>query len=429
MEFVAVAAILLLPIFFVFFIRSCKPSTISNATFLRNQGRNGMVATLAGAIAGNVGIGSFLALFLFANQSPVIGFSIVGAYTLGLVLCAIVAPLIRKAADRYEASGLIDLIVATHGVKVPLSVWLPLAVVFILRSAVQLSALGLLTSAFFGGQTAIAIVICATLIALYLQIGGYKAAVETDVVQAVVIVLVGLICAFGLADLDGTPTPFFDLGPYKPAILVGIWLFIPWSALLAVDNWQRITLAETTGTAQVSYLVASLICGGLFWMMAAAGYWAADGDTMYDTFAKLAPEGLVWLPIAMFIACIMSSIDTFVMPLVTGVGRKMTLGQLRALIAALMALTAVTAIAFTDALDTIIAAFNSLTVFLPVAFGALFIKNPPPLAAPVSMNLGLFAAIGYSMIDQNIASLVGFSAAAICYILFVRLQRYGSQNS
>ncbi|MEN3794545.1 hypothetical protein [Fulvimarina sp. MAC3] len=264
---IAVLALLLLPLVLAAFGRDAKPGNRA-AEFGLNQGRNGPLATFAGALSGNIGIGSFVALYLFTAESPVLGFSIALAYSLGLVVCAALAGTIRKVAGEHGTVGLIDLVAMSEGRTGRRIVFACFAFVFVLRSAIQLAALGFLTAPFLGGDVTVAVIVSGLLIALYLLIGGYRAAVETDIVQAGVIILAMAICMAGLPTLAAPERPFFAFGEYRPALLAGVWLFIPWSAVLAVDNWQRITLARSDGVAQVSYLAAALVCGLLFWGMA-----------------------------------------------------------------------------------------------------------------------------------------------------------------
>lgn len=413
----AIATALLLPLFLIFIPVGRDRGQRQKELFALNLGQNGFVATLAGAIAGNIGIGSFLALFLFSKESPVIGFSIAGAYTIGLLICAALACRIRASAARTNAVGLIDLIASTHRIHSVGPIWLPIAIVFVLRSAVQLGALGYITASIFNGSSELAIAACAVVIGIYLFLGGYRAAVQTDIAQAVIIVIGCLVCWFGLGKLEGSPNPFLSFGDYKPVLLLGIWLFIPWSAVLAVDNWQRVTLAQSTRTAGAAYVLAALVCGSIFFLIALAGYRSENGMTMYDAFNRLLPVETGWLAIMMFVACIMSSIDTFIMPLVSAIGKTPSIARMRLSIVVLVTATAVTAVLFSDTLETVITAFNSLTVFLPAAMGALFMKKAAPAAAIWSLNTGLAAAVGFTFIDQNSASLIGFVTAAVVYVL------------
>ncbi|MEN3794618.1 hypothetical protein [Fulvimarina sp. MAC3] len=418
----AVVALLLLPLLLAAITRPSKPGNRA-AEFALNAGRNGPLATFAGAVSGNIGIGSFVALFLFTGQSPVLGFSIALAYSLGLVLCAALAGTIRKVAGERGTVGLIDLVAMTEGRIGRRIVFACFAFVFVLRSAIQLAALGLLTAPYLGVETALAVTASGLLIAVYLLVGGYRAAVETDIVQAGVILVAMVVCMAGLSGLDAPDRPFFTFGEYRPALLAGVWLFIPWSAVLAVDNWQRITLARSDGVAQVSYLAAALVCGLLFWGMAYAGYASPPGAEVFETYARLAPEAMPWIATVMFVACIMSSIDTFIMALVVGGNRDAAIGAMRIMILVLTGLATVAAILFGDLLSTVVAAFNSLAVFLPAALGALFLSAPGRFAAPISMSLGLIAAIAFTFVDVNSASLVGFCLAALSYGLVSQLPR------
>ncbi|MGR3491982.1 MAG: hypothetical protein ACU0DW_07965 [Shimia sp.] len=397
------------------FLRRGDAGAWGKRAFFENAGRNGLVATTFGAIAGNVGIGSFLAIFLFTNVAPILGFSIVGAYTIGLLFCAAFARSIRHAGELHGARGLIDLIVLAHGTVPRWAVWGPVAIVFVLRSAVQIGALGVIAATVIGGGQAAMILLAAAMITAYLILGGYRAAVQTDILQASIVMVGGAVCAWGLSALPPPKTVTGGFGEFGPALLLGIWLFLPWSALLAVDNWQRVTLARSTRTAQVSYLLAAIICGALFTLMAVAGHRAGEGASMYATFAAVPPQGLAWVATAMFVACIMSSIDTFIMPLVSALGPRTPIWRGQMMIAALMAMTAAVALTFGDALETIIAAFNSLTVFLPAAAGALYLKRRSPSAPVWSMNLGLLASATMTMVDRNLAALVGFAVALAIY--------------
>ena len=418
-DILAVAAVLALPLVVAGASRLLG-GRASREGFISNAGRNGFLATFAGAVAGNVGVGGFLAIFLFGTLSPVIAASVVGAYTLGLLLCALLASPIRARALSTGSIGLVDMVVAAHGGRA-LGVWLPVAVVFVLRSAVQVGALGAIVAAALPVAPGAAVLATTALLGLYLVLGGYRAAVETDVAQSLVLCAGVAVAAFGLSRLEGAPDPFLSFGPYAPTLLIGVWLFLPWSAVLAVDNWQRIVLARSTATARLAYLAAALACCAIFVVIALVGYRAPDGMDMRAAFAAAMPEGWAWLASAMLVACIMSSVDTFVMPLASSLGTRWTLGRLRLLIVGLLVATAVLAIGLGDVIATVIAAFNGLAVFLPAAFGTVFLTRPPPRGAALSMNAGLACALGFAFVDIQAAALVGFAGALVAYLAAMRL--------
>ena len=417
----AIAAVLALPVASALSVRGRRAASARRGAFLTNEGRNGYVATVAGAVAGNIGIGGFFAFYLFTAESPVIGFSLAAAYTLGLVLCAWLAPRIRARARETGTVGLIDLVHAAHGGRSMGLVWGPVAVVFVLRSAVQIGALGLIVSEAFGGSHTLAVLLCTTLLGLYLVAGGYRAAVETDVAQTAIVVAGVAIAAFGIAGLERDPIDPFTLGPHSPALLAGIWLFLPWSAVLAVDNWQRVTVARSDRVARRGYLLAAAVCAAVFLVQAAAALGAPAGGTMTARFEALMPAGLGWVATVVFVACIMSSVDTFIMPLAASLGARRSIASLRLVIVGLLAVTALTAIAFGDLLTSVIAAFSSLTVFLPAVFGAVTLRRPPALAAVLSMNAGMASAVAFTLVDPDSAALVGFVVAAVSYAAGLRI--------
>jgi Na+/proline symporter len=383
--------------------------------FRTNRGGNGLIGTTFGVVAGNVGIGTFLAIYSFAAQSPLIATAVVVAYTAGLLLCAGLAPLIRRRSAAVAAVGLVDMIVATHGVARPALIWLPVAAIFVLRSAVQLAALGLLLVPVLGWSAPGVIALSAAVMAAYLAAGGYRAAVGTDIAQAAIILAVAAVAATGLAAAPAGPARAFDLGPYGPALLVGIALFLPFSAVLAVDNWQRITVARSDGVAQAGFAIAALLCAGVYVVIAVAGWRAAPGADVFAAFAGAMPAGLGWLATILFVACIMSSIDTFLMPLVTSLGPGRSLLQLRAAVVGLMAATAATAIALGDVLDTVIAAFNGLTVLIPAAAGALMGLAATARAAVLSVTAGFAVSLATGLVAAEIAAMAGFAVAAAAY--------------
>ena len=386
--------------------------------FRTNAGGNGLWVTTCGAIAGNVGIGTFLAIHAFAASSALVGAAVVLAYALGLLLCAALAPAIRRAAAGTGTVGLVDLITARHGIARGALIWVPVALIFVLRASVQLAALGLLLVSALGIDGRLATVLAGGLIALYLMLGGYRAAVGTDVAQAAVIVL-GMVCAaLGLAgsmrEIEAAP---LDLGPYRPTLLIGIALFLPWSAVLAIDNWQRITLARSTRVAQGGFVLAALICGAIYAIIALAGLHAGLGADMYTDFAALMPAGMGWIATVLFVACIMSSIDTFIMALVVSLGPRRSVAAMRGTVAALMGTTTACAVLLADALLAVIAAFNALTVLLPAAAGALFLRRGSAAGAVASIWGGIALTLILAPLAIEAAALAGFACALALYAL------------
>ena len=414
---IILVAVLALPIV----IALMRSRDIDVDAFVFNAGGNSLLKATASVVCSNVGIGTFVAIFLFTKASPVIGVSIVAAATLGLLLCAVLAPRIHDISRRTGTYGLVDLIVVTHGVSRPILVWLPVAVVFVLRIMIQLIALGLILGEAFGLSPLVALAAATLFSSLYVIIGGYRAATETDLFHAVVIVAAMAFVAFALPQGAQGGRDFLDLGPYQPVLLMGVFLFLPFSAVLGIDNWQRMSTAQSATVARRAYVAGTVICGAIYAAIAAAALLPGTQDDVLASFRGLMPAGAPWLAEALFASAIISSIDTFMVPLTSTFARQgLDLRQLRLLVVGLFVLIAVLAALIGDILSSVIAAFNSLVVFLPAVCGAMLLKNPRPEAATVSMSVGVAATLLLTSVDQNSAAPIGFAISTLAYWLIQR---------
>lgn len=399
----------------------------SKSEFLYNDGKTDLLFSTASIVCGNIGIGSFVVVFLFAKQSPVIGFSIVIADALGLLLCALLAERIHKKARSTNTFGLIDLIAKTHEISRPLLIWLPIAIIFLLRTAIQLIALGIIMQDVFGLNSSLSIIFAAALCASYICVGGYKAATQTDLFQVVVIIVCLVILWIGIAPRSFEPQPFWDLGPYKSVLLVGIWIFLPFSQLVSINNWQRIATSTDAKIARRGFILASAISGSIMFTIAWCGYISSENSDVFAAFKGLMPSSFGWLANLMIAISIMSSIDTFIMPLITIFrAPKYTKTVLRLFIAALFILITTLSLIIGDIFETLFTAFNTLAILLPVALGSLFLPKGNPNAAYYSLNIGFFLSIIMISIDQNSAAIGGFVASLLIYLV---LSRTGKQKS
>ncbi|WP_170314716.1 sodium:solute symporter family transporter [Aquibium carbonis] len=385
--------------------------------FVFNAGRNSLSQITASVICGNIGIGTFVAIFLFTRASLTIGISIAIAYTMGLVVCAILARRIHELSSRHDTFGLVDLIVVTHGVRHPLLIWMPVAVVFVLRIMVQIAALALILTEAFGLSPTASLAVATISSGSYVVIGGYRAATETDMFHASVILSILLFVAATMPAAGGE-IDLLDLGPYTPVLLVGIFLFLPFSAVLGIDNWQRIATARTAEVATKAYGICAVVCGFCYATIVAVAALPGGGTDVLASFRALMPPGAPWLADLLFACAIISTIDTFMVPLTTTFARLgLNLSQLRWLVAGLFGLVAVLTGMMGDLLSNIIAAFNSLAVFLPAVFGALVLRAPKPQAAISSMVIGVAASLLLTTIDVSSSAPIGFAVSVATYWL------------
>lgn len=414
--YLTISLVLLAPLAFAYW----KTHNTDIASYGFNGSATGFLPTTCSVICSNVGVGTFVAILLFSHTSPIIGIALVICYSAGLLFCALFAPAIHRMSRQTGAYTLVDLIASRHGCKNRglLAVWIPIAIIFILRSSVQMAALGLIASELTGLTAMTSLFLATVFVASYTLFGGYRAATETDIVQAITIVVLMGFALGGLSYLQPDYSAFFALGPYEPSLLVGIFLFVPFSPILGIDNWQRMATAQSPQTARHGFLAGAAVCAAIYLTIWFVGIGSAGvGLNAIATFRDLMPASAPWLADVLILTCIISSIDTFVMPLVSTFAKPgQSVSFLRLLTALIFITVGLTAAFLGDLLDGVIAAFSSLIVFLPAIAGAFFLKRSPPSAAAwISMNIGLIVTLALVLIDNNIAALGGFAASVISY--------------
>lgn len=417
LRLIAVGAVVLLPLVYAL-LRSRR---ITRADFMYNSDQTGLLQTVAGIICGNIGAGTFVAVLLFTGASPIIGLSVSLAYVLGVALCGVFAARVHAVSRRHGVHGLIDLIAVTHGVQNPILIWIPIAFLFLLRTAIQLISLAAILTAVAGLSPTWAIVAATIATGGYTAIGGYRIATETDVFQAGLILAGFVVLAIGSIGHPVDASHFFDLGPYRLPLLIGIWLLIPASAVLAIDNWQRMATARSPAVARTGFFLAAPICLACYLLLFVVALQVAPGGDVLASLRGIAPKPVAWLVDLMFVAAIMSTIDTFVMPLATSLDRsRFGLPQLRIIIFASFGLLAIASIVGGNLLQGLIAAFSSLMVCLPATIVATTTGRGTPFAAMLSLNLGIVATLAFVAIDINFAGMAGFAVATALYWVALR---------
>ena len=422
MNVVVVLALLVLPVLHAL----ARAGVLGRDDYLTFAGRASLLQMVGSIVCGNIGIGTFVALVLFTAASPVLGYAIAAAYTAGLLLCAALAGPIHCAARATGSHGLVDYLIVAHGVSRPLAVWMPVAIAFGLRTILQLLALALILQATLDLSLGMALFIGAAITASYTTIGGYRVATETDLPQAAIL-LGGMGLALWSITREGVGLPpdapeFMDLGERSAMLLVGILLFLPTSAMLGIDNWQRIATAQSAGRARLAFVLAAVLCGAVYLVLCHIGRITGPdaGSGMVEiiaTFRGLMPDGMGWVADATILVTVMSSMDTYVMPLMSTLTRtSWSLARIRLAVLAVFAVLTVLAWMIGDILAGVVAAFNALVVFLPAVLGALVLGDRAPRAAVASMGGGVLLSLAMSVVAPDVSAFGGFALSAARYL-------------
>ncbi|WP_322890464.1 MULTISPECIES: sodium:solute symporter family transporter [unclassified Yoonia] len=394
--------------------------------YLFNGGKTGFAPTLGSAIAGNIGIGTFVPLYLFASEAPLIAYALSLTYAAGLLLCAWLAPRIHRETRQAGHYGLIDYLRERHGISNRLLIWLPFGIVFGLRSLVQILALSLILQMVLDLSAAAAMVLAVASVAGYAVCGGYQAATQTDMVQALILVagiaLIAGVLIFNPGEGRVDAPSALSTGSYGIVFLVAVLLLFPFSTVLSVDNWQRIATADSAKNARLAYVLAAIICGLVNLTIAYLGHYniqPADAApvTVMRGLRDAMPSGWGWLSDAVLLVAVMSSIDTFTMPVIGGlVGKTKDLRRARLATLCYFLSLGVLALVMGDLLLNVIAAFSSLVVFLPAVFGALFLRDRAPKAVLWSTGLGVGLTLFLTPVVPSLAALSGFGLSLAIYL-------------
>jgi solute:Na+ symporter, SSS family len=199
---------------------------------------------------------------------------------------------------------------------------------------------------------------------------------------------------------------------------VGIWVFLPLSPILSIDNWQRISTARSAEAARAGYLLATPACLFVYAAIAVMALVGEAGNDVPALLRGLLPDGFGFIVDLMLVAAVFSTVDTVVVPLVASLARRgLTLARIRLMVMSVFGVVGVIAVGIGDILLGVVAAFNALTVFLPAVAASLFLSRTDPLAAILSLNIGVASTVALTFVALDVAAPAGFAIALATYVL------------
>ncbi len=244
----------------------------------------------------------------------------------------------------------------------------------------------------------------------YLILGGFKAVIGTDVVQAILVFVCLAILASSLFTLDNISLAATkEIIPYTTEqILLAILSLASWT-LVSGDIWQRIYAAKNTYEAQKSSILMVIFSTLLACIMALFAWNLTDpqaSDLLLSllTNASMSPV-LSAFALAMIFLAILSSLDTCVFSSATtvtnnllikmGITSEKTLKlQVRIAIILVMLFGAAFSRSFGSVMDLFYQAMGIASAVGPAIAYALLIKNRSEPIIFASMVLGVITVIG-----------------------------------
>jgi SSS family solute:Na+ symporter len=239
-----------------------------------------------------------------------------GGVALGFLTLAFFVPGIRTDEEVKKYIGLSDFFYERFGRVGSLSASFVIILAFFALMMVQFTVGGEMLATFIGWPYPIIVLCMSAIIVIYLTIGGYEAVLNTDVLQAIVMILFGIIM---LLTLPGAPVVATNPVPSMQLLDIAIFFGVGWLTVVAsADVWQILFSAKSAKVAR-------------YGLCAAASGWAVFGiflshlgnltralypnlaspDLAFNTaISNVVPERVLPFAIIFVFAAVMSTADT-----------------------------------------------------------------------------------------------------------------------
>ena len=304
-------------------------------------------------------------------------------------LLAIHAARIRRLAGERQYVTVSDLLLDRVGPRTALLSAVLISAVMFLAMPASLQVVGVMVGALLGVPTEWALVGVAVVVAAYVSIGGYRAVIRTDLLQALAVLVFAVTAyALGTAPTFGDGVTQILETPVEQGVgLMGLLFFTNYGY---VDTWQRIFSAKSPSVARRATLLTG--AGGLvinasfifFGTAVARSYPEIAADRfVHECFSN--PTIAPWLAAIVgttLLALVMSTLDsrayTVTSTVVANLMRVDPERQATRFVASVRVLSVIVfsalcllAIAIPDVLEYIINVTSITAVFAPILFGAV----------------------------------------------------------
>lgn len=309
---------------------------------------------------------------------------------LGMILLGLAAPKIKTIGDTYGLINLSEYFGHRWGKLSRYLVALIIFITFFALLALQFIAVGTIISPLFNVSYSLVVIVSGLVVLAYLLLGGYKAVVATDLLQAILmfVLFVGLIFFIDFGDINFTES----LLTISPAIFIAFLALGIFLSFSSADIWQRIYSARTNKIARSSLFTVTTLFLVFGFCMTLVGVVARNrfanlnpNDAFYYGLFQLLPPWLLGAAIVMVLATIMSTIDTEVYLVASSIARdfiaqrrKLTDEQLTKVISYAMIVLSGVAMIFAifvrDILSILFGLSSLLLSVSPVVIASLFWK-------------------------------------------------------
>lgn len=332
-----------------------------------------------------------------------------GGIAVGFVTLALIVPRIRTDERVNHYTGLADFFYDRFGPNASAAVALVIVLAFGALLMVQYIVGAGMLAAFLNWPFPMVVLGMSVVIVLYLTMGGFEAVLDTDVLQAIVMIVTAVVIVAStysaMGGAAGATSPLT-----LPVIESALFFFPAWLAVVgSADIWQVLFAAKSARVARIGLVLAAtgFLIFGVF--LSYLGNLTRERvpnlTTPDDAFAAavsqvLSPQVLP-LAIIFIFAAVMSTADTeifvvsrtIVREVVRRSKRQITLDEERSYTKA-----AISYVTLTGALLAIFATQGALATIYFAILGLALALAPPMVVAwfwrpsPIAVTIGVLAA-------------------------------------
>lgn len=314
----------------------------------------------------------------------------------GTILLALAAPKIKALGDKCGFINLSEYFGLKWGQKNRIFAAAIIFLTFFALLVLQFTATGSIISPLLNISYPTVVIVSGAVVLAYLLLGGYKAVVATDLLQAILMffIFASLVIFLNFNEINFV-NPVYSIA-IDPALFIAFFLIGIFVIFASADIWQRIYSAKTASVARKSLYTSTILWLIFGFFITLVGVAAKirfpnidPNEAFYWGLFGILPSWLVGLGVVMVLATIMSTIDTEVYLLSSTIAKDFVASRKRDIddiqlikiiktgMAALSILAMLFAIIVRDVLVVLFGLASFVLSLSPVIVASLFWKLKP----------------------------------------------------
>jgi len=408
----------------------------TGADFMLADRKLGLFDFVGTTVASAVGGGFLVVYTAYVYEFGIGALSAVLGLSLGYISFAFIAKKLRRLAHENDFHTVADYFHFHFDKKTGHFIAFTVGFLFLLFLLNQFIAGTQILSAISGYSYELSLLISASVVLLYLVLGGFRSVVKTDVFQYLILIFLVLVVGFSMVFEAKVPAIEFTKSSMDLPLLISFVVYGLLAVWHSADLWQRIYAAKNDKVIKQGMIISGLllfVIGFGITMIAFSARIAFPGIDPAQAFVfglqNLLSPGMLALGIILVFAAIMSSADTIIFVLATNFakdlmphvkGRRLLADELRGYtrlgIILIILITTMLAFFFRNLVDiALIVAGIGMSLTPPII--ASFIWRLKPGSIVISIVLGLLYLLGWiisgKITPETMISSVLISAIAL----------------